>query len=264
MTGAIAPKIPGMDLEQQRHAEGVRQRFRRGLLVAMAAVAALGAIYFTGPWPAGALVPQSPAGLIGVLSAPLLHGSGGHWLGNAVALLLLGPLVYTVYPRATLRALPLIWLGSGLGTWFIAAGPTPHIGASGVTHGLGFLLFALGLLRRDRAAIAAGLIAFFFYGGMLLTVLPREPGVSWQYHLCGAAMGVLAALLWRNLDPPPPRRRYSWEFEEDDGDAERRAADNPLEPPSPPEVPVLWQRPEEPRGQVLPFRPRHPPGDDQG
>ncbi|WP_246149947.1 rhomboid family intramembrane serine protease [Arenimonas fontis] len=250
-----------MDPEQRQYAEAVRQRLRRGLLATMAFVAALGAIHFSGPWP-GALVPQSPAGLIGVLTAPLLHGSPGHWLGNGVALLLLAPLVHTVYPRATLRALPLIWLGSGLGTWFIAAGDAPHIGASGLTHGLGFLLFALGLLRRDRTAIAAGLIAFFFYGGMLLTVLPREPGVSWEYHLCGAAMGVLAALRWRRLDPPPPRQRYSWESEDPEGDAGRAKIEDPLEPPPPREVPVLWQRPEEPRGQVLPFRPRRRETDD--
>src|SRR3546814_1883698 len=52
-----------------------------------------------------------------------------------------------------------------------------------ISHGLGFMLFALGVLRRDRAAIAAGMIAFMFYGGMILTVLPREPGISWQAHL---------------------------------------------------------------------------------
>src|SRR3546814_6397137 len=64
------------------------------------------------------------------------------------------------------------------------------LGASGVTHGLGFMLFALGVLRRDRAAIAAGMIAFMFYGGMILTVLPREPGISWQAHLGGALAGL--------------------------------------------------------------------------
>lgn len=242
-----------MDLESQRHAEAVRARFRSALLAWMAVVAALGAIYFTGPWPGG-LVPQSPAGLAGVLFAPLLHGSGGHWLGNAAALLVLGPLVFTVYPKAAARALPLVWLGSGLFTWFVASGDTPHIGASGVTHGLAFLLFALGVLRRDKAAIAAGLIAFFLYGGMVLTILPREAGVSWEYHLGGALMGLLAALRWRRADPAPPRARYSWELE-----PEEAAPDvDTLEPPRPEDVPVLWQRPEEPRGQVLPFRPRAP------
>ncbi|TNJ33299.1 rhomboid family intramembrane serine protease [Arenimonas terrae] len=246
-----------MDDPNLTHAEAVRARFRRALLASMAFVAALGAIFFAGPWlgdtRALALVPQSWPGLAGVITAPLLHGSAGHWLANASALLILGPLVGTVYPRASLRALPLIWILSGLGTWIIGR-PSLHIGASGLTHGLLFLLLFLGLLRRDRAAIAAALIGFFFYGGMLLTVLPREAGISWEYHLSGALAGILAAFVWRCADPEPPRRRYSWEDEpEPSPDADE------LEPPAPDAVPVLWQRPADPNGVVLPFRPRPRP-----
>ena len=251
-----------MDDARQQHAEQVRRRFRRALLASMAFVAALGAIFFAGPWlgdtGAFALVPQSGPGLVGVFTAPLLHGSAGHWLANAGALLILGPLVGAVYPRAGLRALPLIWILSGLVTWAIGR-PSMHIGASGLTHGLLFLLLFLGLLRRDRAAIAAALIGFFFYGGMLLTVLPREAGISWEYHLGGAIAGILAALLWRRADPEPPRQRYSWEDEPEPA----QDADE-LELPAPGDVPVLWQRPDDQYGVVLPFRPRReaPPPQD--
>ena len=117
-------------------------------------------------------------------------------------------------------------------------------------------LLETALLRRDRASIAAALIAFFFFGGMLLTVLPREMGVSWESHLSGAVAGILAGLLFRRADPIPPRRRYSWE---DEGEPE---PEETLELPSPTGVPVIWhRRPElEPRsGVVLPFR--RPPED---
>lgn len=245
-----------MDDPNLTHAEAVRARFRRALLASMAFVAALGAIFFAGPWlgdtGAFALVPQSWSGLVGVITAPLLHGSAGHWLANASALLILGPLVGTVYPRASLRALPLIWILSGLVTWAIGR-PSLHIGASGLTHGLLFLLLFLGLLRRDRAAIAAALIGFFFYGGMLLTVLPQEPGVSWQSHLGGALGGIVAAWLFRRRDPLPPRKRYSWEIEEELAAEAARAERDQFEPGSPREVPVLWQRPPEERGVVLRF-----------
>jgi hypothetical protein len=141
-----------------------------------------------------------------------------------------------------------------LGTWLIATGGS-HLGASGVTHGLGFLLFTLGVLRRDRPAIAAALIAFFFFGGMLMTVLPQELGVSWEYHLSGAVFGVLSGIVWRRADPAPPRRRYSWEDE-----PEPEEAGDPLELPSPEQVSVLWQRPgrdsNAERGKVLPFPPQ--------
>src|SRR5690606_39530132 len=114
----------------------------------------------------------------------------------------------------------------------------------------------LGLLRRDRPSIAAGMIAFLFYGGMLLTVLPQEPGVSWQSHLGGALGGIVAAFLLRHADPLPPRRRYSWELEEEEAERLAREQRDTYEPDSPRDVPVLWRREpdEDERGVVLPFK----------
>jgi len=48
-----------------------------------------------------------------------------------------------------------------------------------------------------------------------MTVLPREPEVSFEYHLFGALAGLAGALLFFRLDPAPPRKRYSWELEEE-------------------------------------------------
>ena len=127
------------------------------------------------PWAVG---PHDTGGLLGLLGAPLLHGSIEHLAANATALLILGTLAGSVYPKATVRALPLLWLGSGIGAWMLGEPGSHHLGASGVTHGLMFLVLGLGLLRRDRAAIAAGMIGVLFYGGMVMTVLPHEPGVS--------------------------------------------------------------------------------------
>jgi membrane associated rhomboid family serine protease len=201
-----------------------------------------------------AVMPQAAYGLLGVLTAPLLHGSVEHLAANATSMLLLGALAGTVYPKATIRALPVFWLGSGLGAWVLGEAGSFHLGASGLTHGLMFLIFMLGLLRRDRPSVAAAMIAFFLYGGMLLTVLPREAGVSWQSHLGGAIGGVLAAFWWRRRDPLPPRKLYSWELEDDDASP----ADHELELPIPNEVSVLWHRPDPAtdteRGKVLPFR----------
>ena len=131
-----------------------------------------------------------------------------------------------------------------------------HLGASGVTHGLGFLVFMLGLLRRDRAAIAAGMLAFMFYGGMLMTILPREAGVSWESHLGGALAGVIAAFLFRRSDPQPPRRKYSWEVEEELAQQQAALERDMYEQRAPQDVPVLWKRDgaDGERGRVLPFR----------
>ena len=51
---------------------------------------------------------RSAAGLLGIVTAPLLHGSWEHLAANSVAILVLGTLAGSVYPRATARALPII------------------------------------------------------------------------------------------------------------------------------------------------------------
>ena len=244
------------------------RRFRRAAGASAAFVAVLAVVYAAQSGFDARLFAVQPGalrGLFGILTAPLLHGSLEHIVANGAAVLFLGTLAGWVYPKASLRGLPLMWLGSGLGAWALGAPGSFHLGASGVTHGLMFLVLALAVLRRDRAAIAATMIGFLFYGGMLLTVLPREPGVSWQSHLGGALGGILAAWLFRRLDPAPPRKRYSWELEEEQAaaDAERAAAERAqFEPTAPDDVPVLWHRPDpeaDERGKVLPFPPRGRP-----
>ena len=233
---------PATATDPRVQAAADRRRLQRALNASLAFVLLLTAMFAAQQvidWRWLAVAPHAWRGLVGVLVAPLLHGSPEHLGANAVSLLLLGTLAGTVYPRATLRALPLLWLGSGLAAWMLGEAGTRHLGASGLSHGLMFLVFVLGLLRRDRPAIAAAMIAFFLYGGMLLTVLPHEPGVSWQAHLGGALAGIVAAWLFRHSDPPAPRKRYSWELEVDAPPS--READE-LRLPPPENVPVLWRR----------------------
>ncbi len=242
-----------------------RQRLRRGLFIAGGFIVLLWWIKafelaFDTDFGVLGNRPREWMGLLGVLTAPLLHGSVAHLMSNTLALLVLGTLAFASFPKATWRSLPLIWALAGLAVWGFAR-ESFHIGASGLTHGLMFLLLTLGLMRRDRVAIATGFVAFFLYGGMLLTVLPREPGVSWEYHLAGALFGVISGLVWARLDPLPPRKRYSWEIEEE-LEAEQRALEQATwEPARPSEVQPLWDGPQRPpspgttplRGVVVQF-----------
>jgi membrane associated rhomboid family serine protease len=260
--------LPEEPLDPIAQARSDRRRFRTGLIVSALFVAGLWWIRMLEVWlnqPLGGLGvrPGELSGLIGVLTGPFIHGSAKHLIGNSLPLLVLGTLTFAVYPRSALRAIALIWILSGLGIWWFGR-ESSHIGASGISHGLMFFLFTMGLIRRDRPAVGAMLIAFFLYGGMLLTILPGDPQVSWEAHLFGALAGTLAALLWRKRDPAPARRRYSWEDETVEPlESELQATDRAMyEPAGPRDVPILWQRPEpepEPRGVVLTFRPRPRP-----
>lgn len=162
-----------------------------------------------------AVYPGSMAGLIGILSAPLMHGSWEHIAANTLPILLLGSMLLYGYPKSRWYALIIIWLGSGIGVWLFAR-PSFHFGASGLTHGLLFYLFIIGMLRRDKRSVALLMIAFMMYGGMLMTIFPREQGISYESHFFGAFFGVISALLFRHLDPKPAVKHYSWEDEQTD------------------------------------------------
>ena len=159
--------------------------------------------------------PLSPTGLIGIVTGPLIHGSWQHIASNTLPLLLLGTILHYGYPRSRWWTLAIIWLVSGLGVWLFGR-ESYHYGASGLTHGMFFFLFAIGILRRDKRSVAILMVAFFMYGTMLLTIFPQEPGISYEYHLCGALGGVLSAVLFRRWDPMPERKVYSWEEGDDE------------------------------------------------
>jgi len=130
---------------------------------------------------------------------------------------LLGTALLYGYPKAARIALPIIYLGSGLAVWFFAR-PGWHLGASGLAFGLMFFVFTMGVLRWERRAIALSLAVFLLYGGMIWGLFPTDPHISFEYHLAGAALGLLLAVLLRPLDPPAPEKTYSWERHGDDQD----------------------------------------------
>lgn len=240
----IAPALP--DPSRAALAND-RIRLHHAILGSLLLVTGIWIVWLAGwllGWPPGdfGVLPRQLDGLVGIALAPLAHGSFEHLMSNTLPLGMLTCLALYAYPLATRWALPAVWLGSGLGVWLFAR-DSSHIGASGVTHGLMFFLFTIGVLRRDRLAIVISMTVFFLYGGMLLTVLPREERISFEYHMAGAVMGILAAIVLRRRDPVPPRKRYSWEEESEDA-----GSDQELELPRPGDVPILWKRSPVPEG----------------
>jgi len=159
--------------------------------------------------------PRELHGLIGILLAPLLHGSLSHLFANTPPLLLLGTLLLYAYPRSARIVIPSVYLGSGLGVWLFARSAY-HIGASGLVFGLLTFLLVIGILRWDKRAIALSLAVSFLYGSLLWGIFPSKPEISFEAHLFGALVGVVLAFTLKQLDPPPPQKRYSWEDENDE------------------------------------------------
>jgi len=182
------------------------------------------------------LRPRDAQGLLGVLTAPLLHGGVEHLFSNSLPLIVSLTTVLYLYPNSSVRVLPMIWLGSGLLAWLIGR-PSLHIGASGFIYGVLAFVFVSGMIRRDLRSIAVSLLVWFLYGSMVWGVLPVQPKMSWELHLAGAVLGVAMALLYSKWDTVPVKR-YEWEDDDSvpdwypDPDREKEQDDD--EPPPPP------------------------------
>ena len=139
--------------------------------------------------------PQQTDGLLGIVFAPLLHGSWEHLIGNTLPLLVLGFLVLLSGVRLWLQVTAIVWVVAGIGTWLVAPPNTTHLGASVLIFGWLVFLLLRGFVSRRFGQILLGLVILFLYGGVLWGVLPGQPGISWQGHLFGALGGAIAALV---------------------------------------------------------------------
>lgn len=210
--------------------EDSHARFRAAALVSVMFVAALAVVHFAS-WALGlelqrfGIHPRDVAGLAGIVVAPLLHGDVAHLASNALPLLLAGTALLYLYPDSSRYVLPAVYLGPGILVWLFAR-DSIHIGASGLVYGILAYVFVGGILRRDRRAWAASVLVAFLYGTLVWGVLPIRVGVSWETHLAAAAIGVVLAVALRRRDVPP-RKRYSWELEEEEGEPEQEAGSDP-------------------------------------
>jgi membrane associated rhomboid family serine protease len=211
-----------MDIQNQPDPAVDKRRLSSAFAVALLFTLLLWVIKFTEYFAATDFIqlgiyPRRASGLIGIICAPLIHGSFAHLFANTGPIILTGTMLLYGYPRAARVLLPVVYLGSGISVWLFAR-ESYHIGASGLVFGMLVFVFTVGILRWDRRAIALSLLVFFLYGGMILGILPIEQGISFESHLSGAVIGIMLAFWLRQYDPALPRKQYSWEQEEEDAD----------------------------------------------
>ncbi|HLY47596.1 MAG TPA: rhomboid family intramembrane serine protease [Solirubrobacteraceae bacterium] len=143
--------------------------------------------------------------LWGILTAPFIHASFAHLIGNTIPFVFMG-LIIALRGAARLAAVTLIViLVGGFGTWLVAPANVPTIGASGVVFGYAAYLFARGFFNRSIREVLVGLVVGVIWGGALLASLVPHHGISWQGHLFGLVGGVVAASLLRRDRRPGGR-----------------------------------------------------------
>jgi membrane associated rhomboid family serine protease len=161
------------------------------------------------------LLPRNLVGLLGIITSPLIHADFSHIFSNTIPLIILGWIIFSVYPKLSYLLFVFIYLLTGLLVWIFAR-QVYHIGASGLVYGFVSFLFFSGIFRRDNKSIALALVITFLYGGLVWGMIPGLKGISWESHLFGAITGLLAAYMFRNIEPPS--KKYDWEDEPDDFD----------------------------------------------
>lgn len=183
--------------------QSIKRELKRQLLILFGFVALIWLVevidlaVFGGALDGYGIRPRSVVGLRGIPLAPFLHGGFGHLAANTGGLILLG---WFVMLRETHHFFTVGGIGTvvgGVGVWLIGASNSVHIGSSIVIFAfLGYLLLR-GWFDRRWLVMAGSLAVGLLYGGALFGLLPGQPGVSWEGHLCGFVGGVLAARLMR-------------------------------------------------------------------
>jgi len=145
------------------------------------------------PISAFGIIPRTFQGLIGIFTAPLIHGDILHLISNTIPMLFLGAVLFFFYGQIGGQVFFRAYFWTNILVWLFAR-PANHIGASGVVYAIAFFLIFFGFFRRDFVSIIISVVVMLLYGGIFYGVLPTDPHVSWESHFAGALVGIGSAI----------------------------------------------------------------------
>ena len=143
-----------------------------------------------------AIVPRSAGGLVGIVTAPFIHGGFAHLLANLPPFVVLGALVLRHGEHTFIKVALLIALSSGLLVWLFARSAA-HMGASGVIFGFFGYLVAYAYFHHAVADVVIAVLVVLVYGSMLAGIKPARNGTSFEAHFFGLVAGIGVAWLDR-------------------------------------------------------------------
>lgn len=141
------------------------------------------------------IVPRTLYGLIGIFTAPLLHGNLQHIISNTVPVLFLGVVLFYFYRSIAGPVFLRVYFITNILVWVFGR-TSNHIGASGVVYGLSFFLIFFGFFRRDFLSLLISFIVVVLYGWVFYGLLPLNPYVSFESHIAGAVVGIASAVYY--------------------------------------------------------------------
>ena len=145
------------------------------------------------------LYPRSMDGLIGILTAPLIHANLKHLYSNSFSLFFLIIFLFYFHPSRAWNVIISSWVITYLLLWIIGR-EAYHIGASGIVYALTSFHFFYGIASKNKSLIAISLIIVFIYGSSIWGMFPTFAyDVSWEAHLSGYITGFILALMQPKL-----------------------------------------------------------------
>lgn len=152
------------------------------------------------------IIPRTLGGLIGVFTAPFLHGGIWHLVSNTIPLAVLLTVLNYFYPKKTIPVVLFTVIVGGMLVWLFAR-KANHIGASGLIYGLATFLITNGIIEKKLIPMLVSITVTLVYGGLIWGVLPSvESNISWEGHLFGAISGVIIAFTLKKIPNPKTRK----------------------------------------------------------
>jgi membrane associated rhomboid family serine protease len=147
------------------------------------------------------IVPRTVTSLPGILFSNFLHANLAHIISNTPPLFFLLLFTSIFYKDKSIDVIAVVIVVGGSLLW-LAGRPSIHIGASMLIYGLAVFLILYGIFLRKIIPILLSLFVIGMYGSALLIgVLPLNPYISWEGHLCGGIGGATAAWLIHKFEP---------------------------------------------------------------
>ena len=161
------------------------------------------------------IFPLRIKGIIGIITAPLVHDDLKHLADNSIPVFILGTAIFYFYNEVAFQVYFFTWIITGSLVWIFGR-EAYHIGASGLVYGYAAFLFVSGIIRQNRNLLAIALLVIFLYGSLVWGLLPYDYRVSWESHLMGAITGIALAYHYRHRGPAPDIMRIDEEEEVED------------------------------------------------
>lgn len=138
------------------------------------------------------LIPRTPSGAIGIITAPFLHASWSHLIGNTSSFAgLVIILILLEGDRLIIKLFLMVLIGGSL-TWLFARSAN-HIGASGLIFSMWSYILLSAWFSQKIAYVLLSIPVIILYGGMIYGILPLQSCISWEGHLFGLIAGIFLA-----------------------------------------------------------------------